>query len=188
MRSATAVALWLALLAVFSHPLPLHAQDPELEKEYKIKVAYIYNFARYIKWPKDTFANSNAPFVIGIIGDAPFGDTLQRLTETRKIHDRRIVVHRFKTPQDYVPCQILFLTRTVAVEELGEIANLTQGQYLLIVSESPGFASQGAGINFYFDETDGTVGFIINVDSLKRRHLTVDARLLKLARIEGDAQ
>ena len=56
---------------------------------------------------------------------------------------------------------------------------------VLIVGETAGFANQGAGINFYPD-ADNTIGFELNVDNLKRRHLMVDARLLKLARIVGD--
>lgn len=184
-RSAAAAVLCVVSLAALLHSLPLYAQDVEVEKAYKIKVAYIYNFARYIRWPEAAFADADAPFVIGFLGDAPFGDTLQLLAETRKVHDRHIVVRRFKTPQDYTPCQMLFVTQTVSAAELREIVDLTKGQNVLIVGESPGFAGQGAGINFFYDETDDTIGFEINVDSLKRRHLTVDARLLKLARIEG---
>ena len=180
-----AAAWWFAVVVAFSIPVPAYSQDIEVVKEYKVKVAYIYNFARYIRWPKDIFANADSPFVIGILGDAPFGETLQRLAESRQIHDRRIAVRHFAAPQDYKPCQILFVTASVDDEARKEIADLTAGMPVLIVGETAGFATQGAGINFYYD-ADDTIGFEINVDSLKRRHLNVDARLLKLARIVGD--
>ena len=179
-------AAWLvAVVVVFLSPVPANSQDIEVVKEYKIKVAYIYNFARYIKWPKDAFENDKSPFVIGILGDAPFGDTLRQLAGSRKIFGRRIVIRRFAAPREYEPCQILFLTRTTDAEARKETVELTHGRPVLILGESAGFARQGAGINFYYD-IDDTIGFEINVDSLKRRHLVVDARLLKLARVVGD--
>jgi len=178
-------ACCFAIAAAVSSPATAYSQDMGAVKEYKVKVAYIYNFARYIKWPKDAFADRESPFVIGILGDAPFGNTLQRVVESRKIRDRRIVVRHFAAPRDYESCQILFVTGTVDVEAQKEIVNLTKGMPVLIVGETANFASQGAGINFYHD-IDDTIGFEINVDNLKRRHLMVDARLLKLARIVGD--
>ncbi len=178
-------AVWiLAALAVVSCAIPAAAQDIETAKEYKIKVAYIYNFARYIRWPQNAFADGEAPFVIGILGDAPFGDSLERLAESRKIQNRSIDILRFRTPGDYEPCQILFITASANEAERREIVARSGDAPVLIVSESPGFAENGSGINFYYD-VDNTIGFEINVDNLKKRHLSVDARLLKLARIVG---
>src|SRR5690242_13839245 len=41
--------------------------------EYQIKAEFIYNFAQFIEWPGSAFASPDAPFVIGILGDDPFG-------------------------------------------------------------------------------------------------------------------
>ena len=32
-----------------------YAQRPAVTREYKVKVAYLYNFTRYISWPKSAF-------------------------------------------------------------------------------------------------------------------------------------
>ncbi|MBN2292262.1 MAG: YfiR family protein [Pirellulales bacterium] len=178
-------ALWF--VAVFSFLPPANSQNVEVAKEYKVKVAYVYNFARYIKWPRGTYAGADATFVIGVHGEAPFGDNLKRLAESRQIQGHRIVIQHYETPQDYKPCQILFITESVDDESRDKIVKLTKAEPVLIVGESSGFATHGAGINFYHD-VDDTIGFEINVDNLRQRHLSVDARLLKLARIVGDEQ
>lgn len=178
-------AFWLlAALAVVSCAVPAAAQDVDSAKEYKIKVAYIYNFARYIRWPHNAFADGDSPFVIGVLGNAPFGDSFQRLAESRRIQNRGIKILHFEKPQEYQPCQILFITANVDASARREIVALCGDAPVLIVGESPGFAENGCSINFYYD-VDDTIGFEINVDNLKRRGLAVDARLLKLARIVG---
>lgn len=179
------VAFWLpAALAVVFYAVPAAAQDVDSAKEYKIKVAYIYNFARYIRWPHNAFADADSPFVIGVLGNAPFGDSFQRLAESRRIQNRDIKILHFEKPQEYQPCQILFITANVDASARREIVALCGDAPVLIVGESPGFAENGCSINFYYD-VDDTIGFEINVDNLKRRGLAVDARLLKLARIVG---
>ena len=100
LHSVMGATCCFAIVTAFSSPSTAYSQDIEIAKEYKVKVAYIYNFARYIKWPSDAFADRESPFVIGILGDAPFGDTLERLTESRKIYDRRIAIRRFAAPRD----------------------------------------------------------------------------------------
>ena len=41
--------------------------------EYSVKAVFLYSFGRYIEWPENTFHNESDPFVIGIVGEDPFG-------------------------------------------------------------------------------------------------------------------
>ncbi len=83
---------------------------------------------------------------------------------------------------DLLELEIEQLRRMPVAPALAEAIRRTRGAPLLLVGETPGFATRGATINFYLD-TDRTVGFEINVDATAQRKLCVDARLLKLARI-----
>ncbi len=150
--------------------------------EYDIKRAYLYNFTRYFSWPDEAFANAKAPFVIGVLGNDPFGDRLDEVARTKTFQGRRIEIKRFPSLKDYKPCQLLFIPRTVARETAMKAVTQTQGKPVLLVGETPGFATSGGTVNFYPDP-NGTIGFEINVDATRSHGLGVDARLLKLAKI-----
>jgi len=150
--------------------------------EYRVKTAYLYNFLLYVTWPKEAFVSADAPLVIGVFGNDPLNGPLDEVARRKKAKGRRIVVRRFKSWDEYEPCHILFLSRAADGRTLAEAIRRTRGAPLLLVGETPGFATRGATVNFYLD-ADRTVGFEINVDATAQRKLSVDARLLKLARI-----
>ena len=45
--------------------------------EYKIKAVFLYNFAKFVEWPPNVFPDANTPFVIGVLGQDPFGSYLE---------------------------------------------------------------------------------------------------------------
>ena len=44
---------------------------------------YIYHIAQYTEWPKETFPDETAPFVLGILGDDPFHENID-VIKTRR--------------------------------------------------------------------------------------------------------
>jgi len=44
--------------------------------EYRIKAAFLYNFAKFVEWPAQAFKSPSDPIVIGVLGTDPFGDAL----------------------------------------------------------------------------------------------------------------
>lgn len=155
-------------------------------KEYMVKLAYIYKFTRYVKWPDAAGAKSR-PFVIGVLGEDPFGSSLDRL-EKRAVGGCPIVVRRLKTPDQVVGTHVLFVGKTVPLEQVqrllqGEAANSSR----LIVCESPGMAAAGATVNFFMDD-NRTIGFEMNVDALRRSGLQPDAQILGIARVVRDGR
>ncbi len=52
----------------------------------KVKAAYLYNFARFVKWPGDAFEDEQAPIVIGVVGRDPFGAVLDPKKGTIGFH------------------------------------------------------------------------------------------------------
>ena len=171
----TAAIVVLACLSMLRASVSFARSTPP---EYMIKAAYLYHFAMFVDWPAEAFASKNAPIVIGIVGNDPFGPAIDDTVRDKRIDGRPLVVKRLDWAQDLRQCHILFLA------DGGRIADLVRrlgGLSVLIVGETQDLASHGAVINFRIE--DNRVRFDINVDAAKRSHLTISSQLLNLARI-----
>ncbi len=184
-RSVLVMALISAMVGISGPDRVVNAEP--ISREYKLKVAYLYNFGRYMQWPKSAFEDANAPFVIGILGEDPFGQSIDALAAKKKIHGRKIVIKRFSSVDQYSTCQMLFVARSSTFGTRQEILQKTVNDPLLLVGETEGFALDGASAVF-FNDANGTVGFRINVDTLARKTIVADAKLLKLATIVQDSE
>jgi hypothetical protein len=87
------MARMLSLICWLAGSLQLHAQAPAFD-EYQVKAAFLYNFAKFVAWPPGTFVNSNDPIGICIVGQNPFGSTLEIMVQDKKVGDRAFVVRR----------------------------------------------------------------------------------------------
>ena len=160
---------------------PLRAQ-PRAAGEYEIKAAFLYNFARYVEWPPDRLPAAGDAFVVTVLGEDPFGDTLDAIVRDRTIHDRRLTVRRVARVEDVGDSQILFISRSEA-EDLPRILQRLETAPILTVGETAQFAERGGMIRF---RREGErIGFDINVASTERAGLRISSQLLKLARIVG---
>ena len=80
---------------------PAAAQTPPIRSlEYKVKAAYLFNFAKYTEWPERAFSSPEAPIVIGILGSDPFGDLLESTISDRRVGTRNVVVKRSRRVED----------------------------------------------------------------------------------------
>ncbi len=68
---------------------PLTSESEALP-EYLVKAVMLYHFARFTKWPKDAFTDSDTPVRICVLGQDPFGPDLDSLV-SYQIRGRDIV-------------------------------------------------------------------------------------------------
>lgn len=160
---------------------------PEVQKEYTVKAVLLYGFGRFVEWPNTAFTTPTAPFVIGILGEDSFGGAIDAVAKKKTILGRSIVIRRFATLKDYEdhrePCHILFVSRSLTVDQQKDVIAKTAGKPVFVVGETPGFAELGGTANFV---TDGDrVLFEINVDAARQAQLRMDAKLLSLAKLVG---
>ncbi len=160
-----------------SHETP-EAIDPQ--HEYNVKAAFLYSFGRYIEWPKDAFDHHSGAFVLGVCGEDPFGEILDRIVQSKTIQERRIVILRMATIEELQPCHILFVSRTIPRAQQIAIFNKMRNKPTLLVGETPGSAERGCGINFFLE--GNTVRFEINVEAIRQKMLILDAKLLSLGK------
>jgi hypothetical protein len=151
-----------------------------LPNEYSVKAAFLFNFGRYVQWPETAFAKPDDSFVIGIAGEYPFGAELDQIAAKKTIQGRRISIVRFATPDAYRHCNILFLSRSLSVEQADALINKTRGKSVLVVGENPGMAERGAAVNFYLEEN--CVRLEINSRAVRTSRLDLDAKLLALGK------
>jgi hypothetical protein len=148
--------------------------------EYAVKAAFLYNFAKYIQWPRTSAALPNRPFTIGVIGKDPFGPPLDDAMRGQSVQRRAIVVRRFTRIEEVANCDVLF----VSSSESGSLPRILQAlgnAPVLTVGDMDQFAAHGGMINLVIEET--RVVFEINVEAVKRAGLKPGSQLLRLARI-----
>jgi hypothetical protein len=178
-------ALSAAALGVFLLACPplggQPSDDQALREEYNVKLAFLYNFGRYVEWPADAFARDGDAFVIGVLGADPFHGALDEIARSHKVHGRPISVRYFASLADYRPCQVLFLVRSVPLEQQNAVVRKLLRAPVLLVGETEGFAARGGCVNFYREQQN--IRFEINVEAVRGQRLQINAKLLSLARL-----
>ena len=147
--------------------------------EYQVKAAFLYNFAKFVDWPGDSFGNSNAPLVIGVIGDDPFGGALDQAINGKTINGRTLVVRRLRWGQDLRSCHILFISSSER-QRLPQIIQSLRGASVLTVGDMGQFNQQGGIINFILEANK--VRFEINSRAADQARLKISSKLLSLAK------
>jgi len=172
-----AVGLLAAALLACAGPCgPLRANS---DLEYRIKAAFLYNFARFVEWPKTVSRDRAEPIVLGLLGRDPFGSLLETTIKGKSVNGRPLVVRRFANLEELKPCHLIFISSSEK-RSVPEVLQLLQGQSVLTVSEVEGFLRQGGVINFIIE--NDTVRFDINLEAAGRAQLSVSSQLLKVAR------
>ena len=203
--------LWILLVGgvfVADHRTSSAQQPQFVNREYQLKAGYFAYFGRYVTWPKPPFAGANNSFVIGILGNNPFGGNLVAnrngfminagKVKAGQIQGKKITVVQYKSVADfqrnYKPCHILFICRSSAPGIRGETATQrinaalakTKGQPVLLVAEgnnmaeSKRLANAGVMICYWNNIQSNQVSMIINRAAEKRERLIISSRLLGL--------
>jgi hypothetical protein len=166
-------------LCIFFLVMPACVADAQ-SKEYQIKAAFLFNFAQFVDWPSAVFANTNAPFSIGILGDDPFGGALDETIQGETINNHKIIVVRSQQVEDLKNCQIIFVGKSEK-KHVAEILSELDSRPILTVSEIDGFAERGGEINFFLAGTK--VRFEINPAVAQNDGLKISSQLLSLGKI-----
>lgn len=153
----------------------------DTEREYNVKGAFLYSFGRYTSWPADFMNKEGEPFVIGVFGDAPITRILRRIEMTKKINGRPVKLRRLTKLNEANSCHILFVSRSVSIADQKQVIQLNQKSATLVVGEIEDFTDFGGVARFFI--ADGSVKFEINLTVARKKHLSFDAKLLRLAKV-----
>ena len=174
----------LLIATVICLPQGSHAQEQvviDTELEYNVKGAFLYSFGRYTSWPGGIIEKEEDPFIIGVYGDAPITRILRRIEMTKTINGRPVQLRLFTELEETQLCHILFVSRSVPRSDQKLVIQLNQKSAILVVGEIEEFTELGGVARFYI--ADGSVKFEINLTEARRKRLSFDAKLLRLARV-----
>lgn len=148
--------------------------------EYKVKAAFLYNFAKFVSWPTEQLPEPDSPIIVGVVGEDPFGDILDDTVKGKRIDGRKILVRRFASGEDLRKCHVLFISRSLRDSLDSILAGLKPG-HVLAVSETEKFAQRGGIINFIV--VNDTVKFEINLEAAENAGLKISSKLSRVARV-----
>jgi hypothetical protein len=157
--------------------LAMAAEDPA-SLEQRVKAAFLYQFAGYVEWPSQAFAQADTPVTIAVMGAEALAGELKQLSAGRTVGGRPVAVKQVRPGESLAGIHILF----IADSESGRVAQLAQPpkpRPMLTVTESAGALSQGSMINFII--VDRRVRFEVGLDSAEKSGLRLSSRLLAVA-------
>lgn len=170
-RSGCPAACWLLVLvlsnALLAQPRP---------GEYDVKLAFLYNFLKYVQWPAGAEAG---PLVVCVAGHNPFGPAWNDVLQNELVNGRRVrprvVLGADEVVDESETCHVLFIPRTANRSAFLGAADKAP---ILVVGETEDFVEAGGTIRFL---TVGTrVRFEIDVERAKRAGLSMAPDLLRL--------
>jgi YfiR/HmsC-like len=179
---STLLALLCATLGVAV--LVRSAAAVEAPTEYQVKAVFLFNFSHFVGWPPQAFAAPTQPFVIGILGDDPFGVRLDEAVRGEQIDQHPLSVRRFRTVGEIGDCQILYVGRSEGTQLRGILAALDH-RGTLTVSDLEGSSERGVMIQFATE--NNRIRLRINVESARAAGLTISSKLLRPAEIVSTA-
>jgi hypothetical protein len=165
------------MLAVFGATLA-RLSAGELAEEYRVKGAFLLNFAKFVEWPAQSFKSSADPLSICILGANPFGPALETAAKQLVIDGHPVTVRLITEPPQARQCQVVFIGKADR-KRAGAVLQAAQGANVLTVGESEGFLTSGGVIEFRVEENK--VKMDINSASAMREGLHISAKLLTLA-------
>jgi hypothetical protein len=151
-----------------------HAQVAE---EYRVKAAFIYNFAKFIDWPGAAFPKEDSPLLICLLGEDPILEHLKSLEE-KPLGQRKVQVKVAKSLEAIEGCHIVFIAASEKAR-MPQILRKAAPYSTLTVGDAEGFLESGGMIQFSLVE--GKIRFSINLANARLAGLQMSSKLMKLA-------
>ncbi len=176
----------MAAAAMMSMPAAAQGQNqtastnPAASFEYRLKAAFLYNFAKFAEWPAQSFSAADAHLELCIAGENPFRGALATTTAGKHVHARPLKITPVSGIKNLDTCHVLFVGK-MTKRHMARLILATRKRPILTVSESAAFARAGGII--HLKTVNKKVRFVINLDAAKRAGVKFSSKLLRLAEI-----
>jgi hypothetical protein len=157
----------------------LYAEDNG-EAEYRVKLAFLYNFTRFIQWPPEAFSGPEAPLNICVAGPNPFLGSIAEGFQGRAALGHPLRIRQLRAGDNPAACQILFV-RSSNKTSAEKLLTSLKGSNTLTIGENPDFTVEGGLVNFTLH--DDKLRFEINLGAAQQSPLKISSKLLSLATI-----
>ncbi len=150
-------------------------------REYVIKAAFLYNFAKFTQWPAEIYTDPTAPVRICVLGDGHLGRALSTL-DGKQIKGRRVTTAHLTKAEDAVTCQVLYIEPSEK-ERLPGILKGLNGRPVLTVTDIPDPDSKSGIINLRI--VAEKIRFQIDRNVAEAAGLDLSSKLLALADVKS---
>ncbi len=168
----------LFLATVFCLPETAYSAE-RIKREYAIKAAFIFNFAKFVTWPEPYNRQENLNFCI--LGKDPFGEKVLSQFEGKRVKGKVFRIKKIKHLSSVRRCQMLYVS-TSERHRLRWILTVVNRMDVpvLTVGDSDRFIKYGGMINLY--KYKNKIRFEINNEAARVKGLKISSKLLRLAR------
>lgn len=153
--------------------------DSELALEYKVKAGYLFNFARFVEWPKSALPSAESPIVIGVLDTGEALPWIQAVLEGKTLDGRRVHVRAVNIEGLSRDLHMIFVARAAGISPETVRSALGRAPTLL-VGETDSFAERGGMIGFFRE--NGSIRFKLNLERAAQANLKISAKLSSVAK------
>lgn len=151
--------------------------------EDEVEAVYLYNFAKFIRWPQGAASQTIS---LCVLNDEPVASALQRVVAGEMVDGRNLRAKSLSDVSEGTDCNILFMGPPEDLHMREDLAVLHHAP-VVTVSNDVDFLQQGGIIQFAM--ISGAVRFSVNLDAARRAGVTLSSQLLKVAlTVKGNAQ
>jgi hypothetical protein len=158
---------------------PSMAAPAQEANEQLLKVAFIYNFAKFTTWPDSVFADPKAPITFCVVGKHEFGTAFDSV-QGKSVGGRTVIVKYLSSYRNKDECQVVYVAPSEK-SRLPKIVSTSKEIHALTVSDIDGFG-ESCGIIQMVRGSDDRIGFEINVKAAAESGLKLSSKLLSLAK------
>jgi hypothetical protein len=172
------IAMLMVIILMLGPSSQAMAQDSNKLKLYEqtIKAGLVYNFLKYTTWPTES-EQSNHLRVCLFGGDSLDGNLAQ--LQGRMAQQSLISVLHVENISGTANCDLVFVNRDKR-DAMPELLTFLQDRHVLTISDMAQFATIGGMVELTME--DRRVALYINKKAVNRAGLSIQDRLLKLAK------
>jgi hypothetical protein len=157
---------------------PFGRMEQAALSEYEVKAGFLVNFTKFVEWPPDAFARPDAPLILCLASDDPFGPAIDNLVKGRAIDGRAVLVRRLSRTDQAGTCHLLFVPASEP-KHIDQILLAVANKSVLTVGEAADFLHGGGAIRLLVENS--RVRFEVNLGAAEAAGLKLSSRLLSLA-------
>jgi hypothetical protein len=156
--------------------IQIAAWDANAQDE-KFKAIFIYNFTKYIEWPKE---KESSEFVITVVGNNALVPELKNIAGRMKAGVKPIVIKHTEITSAIPETNIVFISKE-KTNDLPAIIESLNSRNILLIAEKSNACTLGASLNFIMK--NGNLNFEVSPTNILKAGLKVNSQLFTLGTV-----
>ena len=161
----------ILFVGMSSYAMATFAEDESIERENKIKIAYLFHFSQFTEW-----AVKPSVFHYCVYDDERFSELLKEAYRDKMLRESLIEVQLIDNNANINSCQVIFFPHSAPLDLLTKISQKS----ILTIGMQKNFTQLG-GIIYLFDDNQ-KIHFFIDNSAALHAGLKISSQLLILSK------